>query len=253
MGEKSLPFKAVKNKIVRPSWYSKTHYFWAKKKPSTDNKIIFCVDINPSDYSKLCSETHARAASRWNASYHVVRDHASFNGAVLWEKFRVAEYLKRGFRALVIDNDAAITHDCPDMFRTFPAGQFYIHDEFTWNKDPKIQQQLLEGVNIAARSIGVDKTFNKSKTYYNAGVFLADPKHAWVFQHGPWFEALDQCWLPEQDYLNVLLHLYKREIRPHSLPVHANCFNPAPGSSPWIVHAAGHGPVSKYQKLSLWV
>ena len=82
-----LKFVITPHKIPKPEWRNEGHYFWKHIKPTKTKLMIFCVDINPTNYSKLAVASHVEAASRWSASYTLVREATGWNGSVLWEKF----------------------------------------------------------------------------------------------------------------------------------------------------------------------
>lgn len=214
--------------------------------------MIVCIDIDPKHYSELATASHAQAAHKWGASHVTIRDHSAWNDSVVWEKFRIYEYLKAGYRVLLIDNDAIITSHCPNLFKNFPAGHMYALDEFDVNKFHGTKKEIINSVEVTARILCHKGKLNLKGSYFNMGVVLLDPKHAWMFERGPWMKALRNCWLPEQDYWNYLICKFRSKVNIHSAPLELNWCNPPPGSSPWIVHAMGAPHEEKYQMLSLW-
>jgi hypothetical protein len=256
------PFNGKLSWCTRRTRKGVDYSYFAQQKPwpipATQKRIIISLAVGKHDYDSICAESRARYAAKLSCELYEMRHFTGvLPGLIHWEKFRIRKWLEDGYRVLYLDNDTIVMPGCPDLFQITPPEYFVAMDEngrhwlsdFAENKWLSWKVAELCGYPIA-KSYYTDP----SKPSYQAGVYLASPRHAPLFELPKDPAILKQLWdvpLGDQTYMNYMIQRFKTPVL--EMGREFNCMRPGIGEVPWIVHSAGISEDKRLKFLSCWV
>jgi lipopolysaccharide biosynthesis glycosyltransferase len=135
-----------------------------------------------------------------------------------FEKFQMYDTVSRYDRTLFVDGDVIIAPTAPDIFDIAPMGQLAFmneYDHFVKN------QENLRGVITDLRKRSNRGVTGKALawTYFNSGVFLIEPRFAWIVKDRP-PSNLTNKFLTDQRYINI--RIYEQDLPVFRLPIAYN-------------------------------
>lgn len=178
--------------------------------------------------AKLSHPTFQAYADRIGAEFGVLPLATIKPTSPSWEKMRVAELLGMYERVMYIDSDAIISPECPDLFKIVPRGKFGAFNEGRYIYRGDVME-------FGSRQYGI-KIDGWERSYYNAGVLVADQNHKDLFRLPP---QLHENYY-EQTYLNLRIFQTQTEVHDFTTLFNRMChFDWENRSDSFIIHYAG--------------
>ena len=171
---------------------------------------------------------HRIGADFININNQVVHSYTKHD--IRYEKFQIYDLFEIYDRIMLIDYDAVITRNCPDMFKAIPENKIGIKTAYAIEKSRDF-------VNLANRELG---EIEWGKHYYNTGVMVVSILQRELFNYRL-VKVLTSGILAEQNTINYRLYRQKIFIQMLSSQQHY-----IPGlddeiENPFIIHWAGGG------------
>jgi lipopolysaccharide biosynthesis glycosyltransferase len=166
-----------------------------RKRLMRERRAIVTMTIGESwaPVASISHPTFRAYADRVGADFLVIdRRRISSSEHIHWEKLQLERLIAPYHRALYLDTDALVHPNAKNLFELVPRGKFAAWaegDEMDRNAD-------VEGVCRF-----YDRPMFDSKAFFNAGVFLVEREHRWIFRAPPRFYRGEN---PEQAYLNMV-------------------------------------------------
>jgi alpha-N-acetylglucosamine transferase len=158
---------------------------------------------------------------------------------LFYEKLQIRELLHVYDRIIYLDSDVLVSPACPNLFEIVPYEMF---GAFSEGKIQDRQRYLDHGKEI----FGIDAT-EWGNNYFNAGVFVCDNTHRYLFTEPKVFWNDD---LGEQTWLNTQVYLLAHSYWLFDIPVfvdlgykynHMDMIDWGNRDKSFIVHYAGAG------------
>lgn len=227
---------------------------WGHRTPK-EKRIIMVLSDGFHTYDEIVGQSFMRYSCKFNLPLHIIRDYEGVNKQIHWEKHRVVDWLKKGYRVLYLDHDTYITKACPNLFEVVPPEYFGALDESIHYWSRYCVDHRIYSAEIG-RMLGkpLPPEYEVSNcSYWQAGVWVAGPQHVPVFtlpQDPKERELLHDWPLSDQSWMNYALAYNK--VKCYPLVKQANMMRPEPGDFPWIIHAAGISEKDRHNWLAEW-
>lgn len=212
-----------------------------------ERRLVLSVSIGDDLINRWTEPARAKYAERVGASCLTLRDYLPVGDSPHWEKLRIADYLRQGYRVLWVDSDVLIEDGAPDIFGYVAPEEFGAVDEVRTAQWAEHHPGLEERVVELAWTTGFPME-DRPDQYWNTGVMVASPCHEDVFNLAG-DDPVSDC-VFEQTWLN--LSIARQYVRMCSLPRYFNNmqnFRENRPSHGQFLHAAGRAAAAKVRDL----
>jgi len=194
---------------------------------------IVTVNVGPlwKALGNITINTMIKYAHRIGADFVNINNlvvHPIINHDIRYEKFQIYDLLGIYDRIMLIDYDAVITKNCPDMFRLVPENKL--------------------GIKIADGSINafkdrIEKQLGKIEWgvhYYNSGLIIVSSQQRELFNYRS-AKVLTSGFLAEQNTITYQIYAHRTPVHLLSSQEHYIPYLDGEVKNPFVIHWAGGG------------
>jgi hypothetical protein len=178
--------------------------------PSRHAIVTLCIGDQAKEYAAISHPTMMAYAARIGADFYVMSERQWPDRHIFFEKFQMYPIVLKYERTLYLDGDVIVSPKAPDIFAAVPSGQLGFLNEYDHVPQRRERyRSIIEGIMKHA-----DRKLDGwvwPKTYFNAGIFVTEPRFAWYMKDKP-KDKMRRIFLYDQGFANLMIH-------EHELPV----------------------------------
>jgi lipopolysaccharide biosynthesis glycosyltransferase len=161
--------------------------------------VTLCIGETAAKCAAISHPAIQAYAVRIGADFHVITERRWPDLHIHFEKFQMYDLVMGYERTLYLDSDVIVAPDAPNIFDVAPEGQLAFMNEREHFPDySDFYENRVSVMREHVKRLGPGWVWPNS--YFNAGVFLIEPRFAWILKDKP-------DWQPDGDqiYLNTLI------------------------------------------------